>query len=254
MSNLVVHFEIHASEPKVLIDFYSRLLGWTFTQFGDMAYWAIDTGEGAIGMAAPGNGINGGLTQRNGPRPEFGSPINGCNVVVGVDDVDATFLRGSELGAREALPPDDMQGVGRVGYLLDPDGNVFGLISPVLSDGTNVTAMGEGATERQDEVAERYDEADTSGIRLQEHTRIKHKGRMFTVDQSARGEWQITDESGLIYGIVRLESPMGESHRPVYNGHVPSDDDPLLFGSSWDSIVRGLINQYEIDNPASENA
>jgi hypothetical protein len=31
-----------------------------------------------------------------------------------------------------------MQGIGRVGYLLDPDGNVFGLISPVLSDGTNV--------------------------------------------------------------------------------------------------------------------
>ena len=25
---------------------------------------------------------------------------------------------------------------GRVGYLLDPDGNVFGLISPVMSDGT----------------------------------------------------------------------------------------------------------------------
>ena len=29
------------------------------------------------------------------------------------------------------------------GYLLDPDGNVFGLISPVLSDGT--TAMGTDA-------------------------------------------------------------------------------------------------------------
>jgi uncharacterized protein len=33
-----------------------------------------------------------------------------------------------------------MQGVGRVGYLLDPDGNVFGLISAVMSDGT--TGMG----------------------------------------------------------------------------------------------------------------
>ena len=36
-----------------------------------------------------------------------------------------------------------MPGVGRVGYLLDPDNNVFGLISAVMSDGT--TGMGGGA-------------------------------------------------------------------------------------------------------------
>lgn len=30
-----------------------------------------------------------------------------------------------------------MPGVGRLAYLIDPDGNVFGFISPVLSDGTN---------------------------------------------------------------------------------------------------------------------
>ena len=29
MANLVVHFEIHASDPQKLIDFYSALLGWT---------------------------------------------------------------------------------------------------------------------------------------------------------------------------------------------------------------------------------
>ena len=139
MANLVVHFEIHASEPQRLIDFYSGLLGWTFTQFGDMLYWAIDTGEGAIGMNTPGNGINGGLTQRQGPAPERGAPVNGGDLVVGVDgSIDDVFRRGLELGGTEALPLADMQGIGRVGYLLDPDGNVFGLISPVLSDGTNV--------------------------------------------------------------------------------------------------------------------
>ena len=46
MANLVVHFEIHGSEPQRLIDFYSELFGWSFTQFGDMPYWSIDTGEG----------------------------------------------------------------------------------------------------------------------------------------------------------------------------------------------------------------
>ena len=139
MANLVVHFEIHASEPQLLIDYYGGLLGWKFTQFGDMPYWAIDTGEGAIGPNAPGTGINGGLTQRQGPAPERGAPVNGGDFVVGVDgNVDELFQKGLDLGGTEALPLSDMQGIGRVGYLHDPDGNIFGLISPVLSDGTNV--------------------------------------------------------------------------------------------------------------------
>ena len=46
------------------------------------------------------------------------------------------MARGIELGGTEALAAQDMQGVGRVGYLLDPDNNVFGLISAVMSDGT----------------------------------------------------------------------------------------------------------------------
>lgn len=139
MSNLVVHFEIHASDPERLIRFYGELLGWKFTRFGEMPYWAIDTGEGSISGRSPGQGINGGLTQRQGPPPELGGPVNGCNVVVGVDgSIDELFNRGLQLGGSEALPPSDMESIGRIGYLLDPDRNLLGLISPVLSDGTNV--------------------------------------------------------------------------------------------------------------------
>jgi uncharacterized protein len=142
MANLVVHFEIHGSDPLRLVDFYSKLLGWRFEQFGDQPYWSIDTGEGAIGNVAgrSGLGINGGLAQRRGPRPDPGAPVNGCNIVIGVDDVDGLMRRALELGAAEAMGAQDMPGVGRLGYLLDPDGNVFGLISPVMSDGT--VAMG----------------------------------------------------------------------------------------------------------------
>jgi hypothetical protein len=144
LANLVVHFEIHASDPQNLIDYYSELLGWTFEQYGggEQPYWVIDTGEGAIGNAAgrAGLGINGGLTQRGGPRPEVGAAVNGCNIVVGVEDVDGLMRRGIELGGTEALPATDYPGIGRGGYLIDPDGNVFGLISPVMSDGT--VAMG----------------------------------------------------------------------------------------------------------------
>jgi predicted enzyme related to lactoylglutathione lyase len=148
MANLVVHFEIHASDPERLRAFYSELLGWRFESMGDdeQPYWMIDTGEGAIGNAdaAAGHGINGGLMLREGPRPEPGAPVNGCNIVVGVDDVDGLMRRAVELGGTEAVPATDWPGIGRGGYLLDPDGNLFGIISPVLSDGT--IAMGPDAS------------------------------------------------------------------------------------------------------------
>ena len=147
MANLVVHFEIHASDPQRSIDFYSNLLGWKFQNYGggEQPYWVIDTGEGAIGNTTgqPGMGINGGLTQGQGPPPEVGAPVNGAVIVVGVDDVDGLMHKGVELGGTVALPAADWPGIGRGGYLLDPDRNIFGLISPVLSDGT--VAMGAGA-------------------------------------------------------------------------------------------------------------
>lgn len=53
--------------------------------------------------------------------------------------------RAVELGATVAIPADDMPGVGRFVNPLNPDVNMFGPISPVMSDGT--TAMGPDATE-----------------------------------------------------------------------------------------------------------
>ena len=55
------------------------------------------------------------------------------NVAAGANAM--LLKRGIELGATEAMPAEDMEGIGRGGYLLDPDGNLFGMLSPVLSDG-----------------------------------------------------------------------------------------------------------------------
>ena len=145
----VGHFVWHenqGTDVEAAKSFYAKLLGWEFESYGtdETPYWVINTGEGSISNAGtPGMGINGGLTQRNGPPPAPGAPVNGCNLVVGVEDVDGLMARGVELGGTEALPASDWPGIGRGGYLLDPDGNIFGLISPVLSDGTVV--MGSGA-------------------------------------------------------------------------------------------------------------
>jgi predicted enzyme related to lactoylglutathione lyase len=58
----VVHFEIQASQPQVLVEFYSQLFGWSFNKWGGPAeYWLIETGP------SDKPGINGGLLPRRGP-------------------------------------------------------------------------------------------------------------------------------------------------------------------------------------------
>ncbi|ERG64311.1 hypothetical protein L332_07570 [Agrococcus pavilionensis RW1] len=149
MSSLVVHFEIHASEPQRLIDFYSELLDWRFERYGDLEYWWIFTGEGAASMQGPGIGINGGLAPREGPPPGPDAPVKGANIVVGVDDADAVVARALELGGSVVVPAADMEGLGRFATLLDPDGNLFGIMAEELA--------GDGA-------GERIEPADADGV------------------------------------------------------------------------------------------
>lgn len=124
----VVHFEIHASEPQRLIDFYGGLFGWTFQDWGGGEYWVVTTGE--AGSGPEGLGINGGLLRRQGPAPAAGGPMSGYTCIVGVEDADATFAAALAAGAEVALAVTETPGVGRIGYLRDPDGNVFGVIQP----------------------------------------------------------------------------------------------------------------------------
>ena len=40
-----VHFEIHADDPERAVEFYSAVLGWTFTKWeGPADYWLVTTG------------------------------------------------------------------------------------------------------------------------------------------------------------------------------------------------------------------
>ena len=118
----VVHFEVHASNPESLVTFYTELLGWSFTKWeGPMPYWLIVTGPDGE------PGINGGLVQRRGAG--HGEIVNAYVCTVDVADVDETLRRGVELGGVVAVPKMAIPGVGWLGYLKDPDGNIFGAMT-----------------------------------------------------------------------------------------------------------------------------
>jgi predicted enzyme related to lactoylglutathione lyase len=119
-----VHFEIHATDPDAARTFYGALFGWTFEQFGEMSYWLIRTGGG--------QGRDGGLLLRGTDAPEAGRSPNAFVVTFDVEDCDATVASAVAAGAGVAMPADDMPGVGRLAYLIDPDGNLFGVLQPAM--------------------------------------------------------------------------------------------------------------------------
>lgn len=127
-----VHFEIHATDPQALGDFYSAVFGWTVQQWGDIPYWLVMTGDGDLASGKPDTdpGINGAILPRRGAAAEDGQAVNAYVCTIGVDDVEFYWDKAINAGASVALPLDDMAGVGKIGYLKDPDGNLFGMIQP----------------------------------------------------------------------------------------------------------------------------
>lgn len=118
----VVHFEIHASDPDSLIAFYTALFNWSFSRWGDEAYWLITTGPDSE------PGINGGLLQRRGDRSLPGQGVNCYACTVDVENLDTSLALATEIGATVAVPRMAVPGVGWLAYVTDPDGNIFGMM------------------------------------------------------------------------------------------------------------------------------
>jgi predicted enzyme related to lactoylglutathione lyase len=127
-----VHFEIHASDPAASRAFYETVFGWRLEQWDDNPYWMVTTGDGDPMAGKPHStpGIDGGLMPRQGEPPADGQPVNSFVVTMDVPDCDAYVERAVSAGGTVAMPAQDMAGVGRVAYVKDPDGNLFGLFQP----------------------------------------------------------------------------------------------------------------------------
>jgi len=114
-----VHFEIHGSDPERLVAFYSRVFGWSLTNYMPGEYWLIDTGSG--------EGINGGLVKRRGASPAPDAPVDAFVCSIGIDSLDSSLSSALAAGATLAFPKMAIPGVGWQAYIKDPDGNLLGL-------------------------------------------------------------------------------------------------------------------------------
>ncbi len=70
----------------------------------------------------------GGRTMAGTMTPQVAGVPPHWNVYFNVDDVDATVAKAEELGAQELAPAFDVEGIGRMAVLADPQGAAFNLM------------------------------------------------------------------------------------------------------------------------------
>lgn len=134
--NRIVHFEIHAQDMDRMQKFYQDVFGWEFQVMGEEYghYRVIVTGTAEDNKRMEGIGINGGMAPRKGGLPVDGAPVNSFVSIIGVTNIDETIAKLEQAGATVALAKMDMQGVGLLAYYKDPEGNIFGIIQPVMPE------------------------------------------------------------------------------------------------------------------------
>ena len=100
--------------------FYEKTIGWTFTgmEMPEGMYWVAMIGD------EPAGGIYGMCGGDYEGVPEH------WMAYLSVDDVDACVEKATADGATIIRPPFDVEGVGRIAMLKQPDGAVIGWMTP----------------------------------------------------------------------------------------------------------------------------
>lgn len=108
--------ELTVADPAKTAQFYGDVLGLGVQQ----QEMGPDTPPYTT-LDVDGRTVAGTMSLQPGMQPHW-------NVYFNVDDVDATVAKAKELGATEFAPAFDVPGVGRLGYLVDPQGASFNLM------------------------------------------------------------------------------------------------------------------------------
>ncbi len=122
---MAVHFEIYCTDTARARKFYTGIFGWSYQSMPQGDYHLISGKDIAVGAL-----LSGALTGRNTPTPAASSGARGAVMVFGIDDVDVAYARALATGGAEAMSPTDFEGIGRIAYCEDGEGNIFGMIPP----------------------------------------------------------------------------------------------------------------------------
>jgi len=126
----IIHFEIHAGDPKRAVKFYRDVFGWEVNEWvitgvtmkDENRYWLVMTGP----ETEP--GINGGIVFRRGPAPSADQPVNAFVCTIGVANLDESVKQVIKAGGRIVVPKMAINGIGWWANCIDTEGNIFGIL------------------------------------------------------------------------------------------------------------------------------
>jgi uncharacterized protein len=111
------HLALNADDVERAKSFYAEVFGWSFQRAGPLGYHQFhNAGEGLVGA----------LQGRREIKP--GVRMAGVEATVAVDDIDATLKAVADRGGRIVHPAFHMDGVGRLAYIEDTEGNFVGVM------------------------------------------------------------------------------------------------------------------------------
>jgi uncharacterized protein len=109
------HLAINADDVQRAKGFYEAVFGWRFEPWGPLDYYQVkDAGEGLLGA----------LQGRRELKP--GAKMLGFEATMGVEDIDATIAAVKAAGGKILMPAIYLEGVGRLIYFEDTEGNLVG--------------------------------------------------------------------------------------------------------------------------------
>lgn len=121
--NRVTHFEIPCDDLERATKFYTAVFGWNIKKWdapGGYTYYLVETGKDEPGTMWP--GINGGLVKRTKPAGESGI------FVMDVANIDEAMEKVKANGGKDDTPKVEIPGMGTLAYMIDTEGNRFGLM------------------------------------------------------------------------------------------------------------------------------
>ena len=114
MPTTLRHFAINADDVPRAKAFYEQVFGWTLTPWGRPGFYQTrSTGGGHMGTL-------------QGRRDIGGQKMPGMEVSFGVEDIDATIVAVEAHGDKIFMPPFHIEGVGRLIFFQDTEGNIAG--------------------------------------------------------------------------------------------------------------------------------
>ncbi len=120
MPNHIRHFAVHADDVDRARTFYEAVFAWRFEPWGPPNFYLIHTGPDHDGA------LQGALQERQTPLD--GSGMRGYECTIGVDDLDAVLALIPRSGGTVTSRPFVIDGVGRLAFFHDTEGNRVGVM------------------------------------------------------------------------------------------------------------------------------